>query len=344
MWVPYGLTHHPGVKHGNADALSRRPEYMVADTASATVQGDLDNDRGGSWSFVEPSGKSPKVRRAEVREKPGEEPKDPVRWVGTPNVTAEYSEFEPRSGHGWCRVAGTNDDPGEETPVVEDLSPAEESAEDGSVSQRTAKNPMEGPAPVTGTPNVAEEQLKDPEVGPILMSKLQGELLKINEVLDSPEEVKRLLSEGDRLEFTDGVLYRRREATGLRSNPQLIVPKSLREKFIEAAHTGMTEGHLGLRRTLDQIQRRGFWYGWRRNVTKYCRRCPQCAEYHRGKLPRKGALQSLNTPETQRKKKFAISPEARDDNSNFTDICGGVSVSIPALSMAKDHVGKYGLR
>ena len=61
------------------------------------------------------------------------------------------------------------------------------------------------------------------------MSKLQGELLKINEVLDSPEEVKRLLSEGDRLEVIDGVLYRRREATGLCSNPQLIVPKSLRD-------------------------------------------------------------------------------------------------------------------
>ena len=91
----------------------------------------------------------------------------------------EYREFDPRSGLGWCRVAGTNDDPGEETPLVEDLSPAEEMSEDGSVSQRTAKNPVEGLAPVTLTPNVAEEQLKDPQIAPILMSKLDGKLLEI---------------------------------------------------------------------------------------------------------------------------------------------------------------------
>lgn len=52
---------------------------------------------------------------------------------------------------------------------------------------------------------------------------------------------------------------------------------------------------MGIRRTLDQVQRRGYWVGWRRDVERFCRKCPNCSEYFRGQLPRSGPLQPLLT-------------------------------------------------
>ena len=57
------------------------------------------------------------------------------------------------------------------------------------------------------------------------------------------------------LELVDGVLYRR--WSGKEGKPavlQLLVPATLRHDFISRAHTGMCGGHLGVRRTLDQVQ------------------------------------------------------------------------------------------
>ena len=36
----------------------------------------------------------------------------------------------------------------------------------------------------------------------------------------------------------------------------------------------MTGGHRAFRSTLEQVQRRGFWLGWRRDVDRFCRQCP----------------------------------------------------------------------
>jgi len=79
------------------------------------------------------------------------------------------------------------------------------------------------------------------------------------------------------LELVDGVLARR--WSGKDGKPavlQLLVPATLRHDFISRAHTGMCGGPLGVRRTLDQVQRRGFWLGWRRDVRRFCRLCSNC--------------------------------------------------------------------
>ena len=72
------------------------------------------------------------------------------------------------------------------------------------------------------------------------------------------------------LELIDGVLYRR--WCGKEGKPdvlQLLVPATLRQDYINRAHSGMCGGHLGLRRTLDQVQRRAFWLGWRSDVRRF---------------------------------------------------------------------------
>ena len=86
----------------------------------------------------------------------------------------------------------------------------------------------------------------------------------------------------EQLKLVDGVLYRR--WSGKEGKPavlQLLVLATLRHDFIIRAHTGMCGAHLGVRRALDQAQRRGFWLGWRRDVLRFCWLCPNFNSYFR---------------------------------------------------------------
>ena len=92
----------------------------------------------------------------------------------------------------------------------------------------------------------------------------------------------------------DGVLYRRiRRYHQQTSTLQLIVPAVKKQEFVKRCHEGITGGHRAFRSTLDQVQRRGFWLGWRRDVARFCRQCITCSSYHRGHLPRTGPLQPM---------------------------------------------------
>ena len=98
----------------------------------------------------------------------------------------------------------------------------------------------------------------------------------------------------EQLKFINGVLYRQWEsADGTHQRLQLIPPSNLRQQIIKVAHTGITGGHLGIRRTSFQIQLRSYWVGWSQDVHKYCLSCPECSQYHRGNPSKKGELQPM---------------------------------------------------
>ena len=88
--------------------------------------------------------------------------------------------------------------------------------------------------------------------------------------------------------------YRRWCGKGKPDVLQLLVPATLRQDYMQRAHSGKCGGHLRtVRRTLDQIQRRAFWFGWRRDVRRLCQQCTNCNGYYRGQLPRSGPLQPM---------------------------------------------------
>jgi hypothetical protein len=150
---------------------------------------------------------------------------------------------------------------------------------------------------VTAGEQLQAEQLQDADIGPVLRLRLQrAEAPSINELLPESEATKIIWSQWQQLELHDGKLYRRRISKEGRSDTlQLLVPASINDDYMRQAHIGMCGGHLGLRRTMDQIQRRAFWVGWRRDVKRFCRNCPSCNGYFRGKLPRSAPLQPLLT-------------------------------------------------
>jgi transposase InsO family protein len=111
-------------------------------------------------------------------------------------------------------------------------------------------------------------------------------------VIRSSQVTKIYWKQWTRLRVIDGVLYRRWDpVNGSPHHYQLIPPKSYRERFLKEAHTGITGGHLGVRKTRIQLQRRTYWHGWMSDVEQFVKRCSECSTYHRGKPKKQGLLQ-----------------------------------------------------
>jgi len=175
-----------------------------------------------------------------------------------------------------------------------------------------------------GETSLAELQANDPDIGPIVRLRLeQTERPHSDSLISESPFAKRLCSEWDSLEVIDGVVYRRFQYNDGRSDVlQLLLPRVMRKDFLAKTHAGMNGGHLGIRRTLDQVRRRAFWQGWRRDTQIHCRQCANCNSYFRGKLPRTAPLQPLLSgapferlhidltgphPTTTRKSRFIVS-------------------------------------
>ena len=88
----------------------------------------------------------------------------------------------------------------------------------------------------------------------------------------------------DKLHLMKGVLYRRWECSnGLHVAEQQVVSSGHRRTIIQLVHE---QGHVGVDRTVKQVQRRAYWFGWRRDVRVELGRCANCAQYYTGKPPR----------------------------------------------------------
>jgi len=163
------------------------------------------------------------------------------------------------------------------------------------VTQESNREPT-----VTGVPQIpglptqrlVSAQRTDPDVN------FMHELVSSNaakptwdEISAKSHDVKVLVSFWSRLAIHDGVLVRRFEAPdGQRGHHQVIVPKVLRNEFLEMSHGDVT-GHLGFKKSAAILQARGYWPTWSADLASYVRRCRPCAQYHRGTLPRHAELQ-----------------------------------------------------
>ena len=143
--------------------------------------------------------------------------------------------------------------------------------------------------------NFVAEQLKDPDIGPILRLKQNSEAQpQTEELLGESEAAKIYWSQWSRLTIHNGILCRKFYGNGTQSNIlQMIVPSTLRTEAINRCHAGMVGGHFGARKTTDQVSRRFYWHCWKSDVTRFCRRCVTCRSQHRGKPPRTTPLKQI---------------------------------------------------
>jgi len=124
---------------------------------------------------------------------------------------------------------------------------------------------------------LADQQQQDPEFGSLVRMRLRQTHPPVNEEMQAKSTAaKELLSQWDRLEVRDGIVYRRWALKNGRAEAlQLLVPGAPRQDFLKKVHSGMT----GVKRTMDQVQRRAFWPGWRGDVKRFCRHCQSCNGY-----------------------------------------------------------------
>jgi len=86
------------------------------------------------------------------------------------------------------------------------------------------------------------------------------------------------------LDLLFGMEWCTERSSGVKEDRKLLVPMVMRDKLIHSCHTGMDGGHIGVKKTLDQVRRRAFWIGWRGDVKRYCRRCEPCCTNRQEKL------------------------------------------------------------
>jgi hypothetical protein len=142
--------------------------------------------------------------------------------------------------------------------------------------------------------SLAAAQAADPELASIYRLCQTYKTVPPNEAIQSESETTKAYGAlWPLLTLRNDVLYRR--WIGRRGQTEclkLLPPVVLRRELIARAHTGITGGHLGTKKTQHQVQRRAYWRGWRGDVQRFCRQCTACSSYHRGSPPKHGQLQS----------------------------------------------------
>jgi hypothetical protein len=99
------------------------------------------------------------------------------------------------------------------------------------------------------------------------------------EVKSCSSEYKTLWALWDELELVDGVLYRKTVVSpNQEAILQCIAPREIRNFILAQLHNTRMAGHLGVTKTCNRIRQRFYWPGYRKDVTRWCRRCNKCAQ------------------------------------------------------------------
>jgi len=139
-------------------------------------------------------------------------------------------------------------------------------------------------------------QRQDPELGDIVRLRIENEERPSAEELQTETEVtKQVAMRWETLEVHNDLVYRRKKniKEGEPDCLHLLLPRSHVQKMLVECHGGTMSGHFGLQKTKDQVARRFYWNGWKADVERFCRKCPQCTTYHRGKLMKQGPLKPV---------------------------------------------------
>ncbi|PIK34915.1 Retrovirus-related Pol polyprotein from transposon [Apostichopus japonicus] len=105
--------------------------------------------------------------------------------------------------------------------------------------------------------DIRTEQMKDTETKSIIdWKEKESNRPGIDSISQENRELKNYWTQWDRLEIKDGVLYRRWEShDGNKVTYQLVTPRGMREQVIRHLHDKPTAGHMGVKRTLERVQR-----------------------------------------------------------------------------------------
>ena len=269
----YVIQHRPGVRHGNADAVSRHPRLNKPSCTACHSPSSYDStvERNGV-----PCAEAPNVHSARVvsqRQING-------RAANTASEPMSQTKMSARAAHAIPGASSQNQNNGR-------------AANDPDVTANVQSDSGQATENFRWTnEQISSAQRDDPEIGVIIsfMEESQEKPFWKDVELQS-SSVKSLWNEWQRLEIRNGVLCRRWISTDeLQTRYQVILPHAYRTEFIQMAYSGINGGHLGRSKTEEQVKLRAYWPNWRQQVSNELKRCVPCAQYHRGKAPRQSPL------------------------------------------------------
>ena len=311
------VEHRAGIKHGNADALSRRSCMKT----NCFCKDEIENAREVSNTSRPDDQFSNAANVADVSQNVNSRLQIDVSLTSniekcTENLETEYMFISSSGPADRCQNSLSTNKPVTRLPNFDQLCSGIEDVEsDTNMNEHsTVKTVLSRSTRVemTGSANAAEvknepdvemswswndmklAQETDNEIGPIIKwLQEKSEQPGWEDVALKSSDTKTLWHMWPRLYLHDGVLRRRFVMIdGENDISQIVLPKVYREEFFRLAHGGMTGGHLGLTKTAMGIQLRAYWPTWKTDLTNYLRTCEPCARYHRGKIRRQAPLQT----------------------------------------------------
>ncbi len=240
----FSVEHRPGSKHGNADALSRRPclrdSCRPCDRMDSLEHAERTKDAVPRGDQVQSTSPLP------LPEQPtGEE---------THHLSLSAGQGEQSLSKA---ILGE--------PVV------------ASTSLDTLCFDL---AETSGPREMRLSQVSDVDIKPVVEWLEKGSVRPSwEEIAPHSEATKAYWAQWKSLELCDGVLYRRWETpSGDSTTKQLIVPKDLRPALLHQLHGVPTAGHFGVAKTLGRLRERFYWVWCHRDVQDWCRNCDLCAQ------------------------------------------------------------------
>lgn len=115
----------------------------------------------------------------------------------------------------------------------------------------------------------------------------------LESLLGEGQDVKTWHSQREQIELRNDLVYPRHPSGLL----QLVVPRTLKTEFLQLAHSGISGGHLGVRRTRFQVRRRAYCTGWSDDMKRFVGCCERCQRYIRRPLPHKAGMINIKLGE-----------------------------------------------
>ena len=271
------VEHRRGSSHSNADALSRRP--CEFDTPCRQCRGAKNQTGLPEWKETEEANLKTVTTRAKNKKQNLD-----GRKRKQDETETETSQLTPT-------------DDAERASVGEGPHPSPHGPAAGAAAAEIAAGDAVT-SPGWSTAELAAAQAADLDIAPIQDWLRTGTGRPDRKTVAPCSGTTRAYwSQWDSLELRDDVVYRKFIGNaGLVDYYQLLVPCSLRPQFMKMVHE-RAAGHLGIEKTQSQIQRRGYWVGWRKDVKLFSQNCVPCNVYHRGAVPKQGNLQEMRVGE-----------------------------------------------
>jgi len=162
--------------------------------------------------------------------------------------------------------------------------------------QHTAGSALTAGAADWSAEYIAGQQRDDPDIGPAFSwCEEGGGRPPWSEVKSRSPALRAIWQQWESIVLRSGIMHRIfHDTNGDALYYQVVIPYSMKVPFLELCHADAA-GHLKLKKCIGHVQRRAWWFTWRRDLQVYIASCAKCSAYFRGRLPKHAPLQAMST-------------------------------------------------